>query len=298
MRLFKSLILFLAVSLGFSGVLQAQTAEPKRPLDIFMGVDFNYRDIFITNNRVYDLLIYLTPGAKWNLGNGWMAAGQVLIPVVNNYGDYYKKIRPNMAVISKELYTGQKLFTKVSGGLFGRERYGLDVKSMFLVNDWFAFEAQVGLTGFCSMAVDWDASYPKRVTYLVGGDIYLKQWNTQFRGRVGRFQFADYGAIGECMRHFKHCSVGLYAQYSKDAIQEWNGGFKVVMMIPPYTRKHKKVNFRPASNFRFTYNMEADMYSNKMYTTDPEENEREGWFDRDKMKWGSNTMAPDFKTKE
>ena len=31
-----------------------------------------------------------------------------------------------------------------------------------------------------------------------------------------------------------------------------------------------------------------------MYKTDPEENERDGWFDRDLLEWGSHTMAPDF----
>lgn len=44
--------------------------------------------------------------------------------------------------------------------------------------------------------------------------------------------------------------------------------------------------------------MEGDAYANKMYTTDPEENEREGWFDRNDLQWGSNTMKPDFTMKK
>ena len=31
-----------------------------------------------------------------------------------------------------------------------------------------------------------------------------------------------------------------------------------------------------------------------MYRTDPEENERDGWFSRDLLQWGSHTMEPDF----
>jgi hypothetical protein len=31
-----------------------------------------------------------------------------------------------------------------------------------------------------------------------------------------------------------------------------------------------------------------------MYNTDPEENERDGWFSRDLLQWGSHTMQPDF----
>ena len=46
------------------------------------------------------------------------------------------------------------------------------------------------------------------------------------------------------------------------------------MMIPPYTKSKERVVFRPASNFRLTYNAQSDGYSMKKYMTDPEENER------------------------
>lgn len=259
-----------------------------------MGVDFNYRDI--TQEKVYEVLINLTPGVKWNLGKQWQVAAQALVPVYNDYGDRYKRIRLNMALLSKELYFKERYFLKVSGGLFGSERYGLDLKTMAIANDWLAFEAQVGLTGYCSMAAGWEASVPERVTALVGANVYLNRWNTQFRVRGGRFLYEDYGVVGECFRHFKHCSVGLFASYSDQGGE--NGGFKVVMMIPPYRRSRRTVNVRPASNFRLTYNVMADPYANRMYTTDPEENEREGWFDRDRLRWGSNRMAPDFLIKE
>lgn len=68
------------------------------------------------------------------------------------------------------------------------------------------------------------------------------------------------------------------------------------MMLPPYKRTRHKVNFRPASNFRHAYAIHADAYANKIYRTDPEENEREGWFDREALQWGSNRMSPDFMT--
>ena len=61
-------------------------------VDIFMGVDFNYRDIYF-NNRVYDILINLTPGVRWNMGHRWEVAAQALVPVVNQYGDRYKNVR-------------------------------------------------------------------------------------------------------------------------------------------------------------------------------------------------------------
>lgn len=269
--------------------LSAQTKQTR--LDLFAGVDFNYRNIHY-NNRLYDLLINLTPGVKWQMGNHWQVAVQGLIPIVNDYGARYKKIRLNMAVISKELYAG-KQFLKVSGGLFGQERYGIDVKWMCPMNEWLAFEGQAGYTGFCTMARDWECSKMDRLTALLGTRFFIGRYNTEFRLRGGRFLFEDYGTVGECMRHFRHCSVGIFAQYGSKGDE--NAGFKIVMMIPPYARKNRKVNVRPASNFRLTYNIQADPYSLRMYNTDPEENEREGWFDREKLKWGSNSMQADFK---
>lgn len=155
-----------------------------------MGVDFNYRDLFY-NGRVYDLLINLTPGVKWNMGKGWQAAAQALVPIVNHYGGRYKRVRLNMAVLSKEAYWNERWFLKASGGLFGRERYGLDVKGMYVANNWLALEAQAGWTGYCSMAAGWEASTPQRLTALVGADVYLNRWNTQFRARGGRFIYEE-----------------------------------------------------------------------------------------------------------
>lgn len=273
--------------------LTAQTSKGGT-VDIFCGTELNYRDIF--HNKVYEFLINLTPGVKWHIANGWMAAAQAYVPVYNDYGDYYKRLRLNMAVLSKDTYWGGRWFTKVSGGLFGQERYGLDMKGMYVVNDWLALEVQAGWTGFCSMASGWRASTPERWTALIGGDIYLNRYDTQFRLRGGRYVYEDYGAQLEVMKHFKHCTVEIYGEYS----DQWgkNGGFKVIVMIPPYKRRQRKVNFRPASNFRLTNNVMAEPYANRMYTTDPEENEREGWFDRRTFQWGVNRMTQDFIIKQ
>ena len=168
------IIILLAVFLLPTTMSQAQPSIPAGQVDIFMGVDFNYRDL-IYNGRVYELLINLTPGVKWNMGKGWQAAAQALVPVVNHYGDRYKRVRLNMAILSKEAYWNGKWFLKASGGLFGRERYGLDVKGMYVANNRLVLEAQAGWTGYCSMAAGWEASTPQRLTALVGADVYLNR---------------------------------------------------------------------------------------------------------------------------
>lgn len=264
-------------------------------VDIFMGLDFNYRDLYF-NKRVFDVLINLTPGIKWNMGHRLEAAAQLFIPVINQYGDRYKNIRLNMAVLSKQMSFGTRLKMKASVGLFGSERYGLDLKAMVLINSWLALSGDIGMTGYCSMANGWEASGIGRFTAIAGPEFYLAPWQTQIALRGGRFLYEDYGIIGEGFRHFKHVSVGAYGQYSN--IGKGNFGFKIIVMLPPYKRTRRKVNFRPASNFRITYNNDADDYSNRSYFTDPEQNEREGWFDRDLLPWGTSTLPTDFQIKE
>lgn len=185
---------------------------------------------------------------------------------------------------------------KLTGGLFGSERYGFDVKAMYELNRWLAISGNVGLTGYCSMANGWEASTPGRFSALVGPEVWLAQWQTQIALRGGRYLYEDYGATLEAFRHFRHVSVGMYGMYSNRGKE--NFGFKIIVMLPPYKRTRRKVNFRPASNFRLTYNSDADEYSNRSYFTDPEQNEREGWFDRDLLPWGTSTLPEDFIVKE
>lgn len=73
---------------------------PETRVDFFVGADFHYRDLY--HNKVYEVLVNTTPGIKWNMGRQWQLTGQAIVPVYNDYGDRYKKVRLNMAVLSKE----------------------------------------------------------------------------------------------------------------------------------------------------------------------------------------------------
>ncbi len=287
-KFIKSLLIAFCITVPVTSLSQSRIGE----IDIFMGAQFSYRDIY-HNNRVYDVLVNLTPGVKWKFGNHWEIAAQALVPVINQYGDRYRNVRLNVATLSKQFGFFNRWRMKASAGWFGYERYGIDLKNMVIVNNWLAMTAQLGLTGYCSMADGLEGSDMKRVTFLVGPEFYLHKWNTQFSLRGGRFVYEDYGVTAEAMRHFKHVTVSCFASYS-DVWKE-NAGFKVIIMLPPYKRKKRVVNFRPASNFRITYNIEAESYANYMYITDPEQNEREGWFDHDLIPWGPDSAFSDFK---
>ena len=65
------------LALLFAMQANAQSSQPK--VELFAGAELHYRDIFY--NRMYDVLVNLTPGVKWNMGNQWQLAGQAIVPV-------------------------------------------------------------------------------------------------------------------------------------------------------------------------------------------------------------------------
>lgn len=260
-------------------------------VDVFMGVDFKYRDIYL-NGRPFDFLINLTPGVKWRLPDRWEVSAGALVPILNQYGYTYSEVLLNNLTVSKQLAVRDRLRLKVSAGIFGGYRWGLDAKAMFIINRWMGLVGELGWVGFAQVSKSFDMQMPKDWVGMFGPVFYIHPWNVEMGAKGGRYIYGDWGGVADAMRHFKHVTFGLYGSYSQYI--KWNAGFKVVVMLPPYRAKRHKVNFRPASNFRLTYSSEANSYSNKFYMTDPEENERQGWFDRDLLPWGQNLMEPDL----
>ncbi|MCQ2069122.1 MAG: YjbH domain-containing protein [Bacteroidaceae bacterium] len=244
-------------------------------VDVFVGADLNYRRLFF-NDQLYDLLIYVNPGVKADLGGNWQIAAQALIPVVNQYGDFYNRVRPGVCTVSKEILL-QSGALKFSAGLFSAGRYGIDARWLYPVNEWFAVESQLGFTGYHTLEQKWRFSRMDRLTGNVRARFFIKKASSEIRISAGRYIYEDYGGQAEFYSHFNNTSVGLFAQYSNKA--GCSAGAKIVFMIPfQKGLKAGKFTFRPASNFRLTYDVMADNHGLKNYSIDPEENERTGSF--------------------
>lgn len=284
-----SAVMLLAVLLGPLSPAKLRAQSPAPGLDIFAGLSVNFRDVYY--RRQYDFLINLTPGFRWEMGKNWQLTGQVLVPIVNQYGNYGNGFKVNNFALSKELRLGS-LHAKATAGLFSLNRYGLDLKLFLPLTRWFALEAQGGYIGWLYTDTYWRINSPDRFVGTIGGDIYLSQWNTQLRGVAGLYVYRDFGLEAEAMRHFKHTTVSVFAHWSDT--YSYDAGFKVIVMLPPYHRTRRAVNIRPASNYRLSYSVMTNITGNRIYRTDPEENERDGWFSRTTLDWGSHTMQPDF----
>lgn len=265
-------------------------AQEQPVAEVFFGAELSYADVNFT--RLYNTLINVTPGTKVHLGNEWEFDAQMFIPVVNKgYAPRNSMLRLNMANISKVLrFEDIHQYFKLTAGLFGKEQYGGDLRWMYPINSWLMVQGRLGLTNHWALGYHLEEETHEsefltsnwNFTSQLGASIWLNPWNTELRATGGRYLNRDYGVEGEIVRHFKHCSVTIFAQYHDESYTEYvsqpyryTGGFRIVMMIPPYNRTKKTpVDVRFASNFRLTYNAQSNGFSMRKYTTDPEENER------------------------
>lgn len=286
----KKIVTILLMLVALTGRAQA----PKGQVELFCGAEMEYADVNF--HRLYDILLNLTPGVKWHLGNDWQVAGQLWVPIINDgYLDRYSMWRLNMAVVSKELHwQSARQHVKLSAGLFNKERGGFDVKWHYPVTDWLMLTAQAGVTmrwalGFKSSESDFGEDW--RVSGIAGVNFWLNPWQTEIRLSGGRYVDGIWGSELDVMRHFRHVTIGAFAQlheaspnsFYKHKIsgmfsvydRKQTAGFKIVVMLPPYKKSDRKFVLRPASNLSLGYNGQQDEVTMQMYHTDPEENARE-----------------------
>lgn len=304
-RIFLVCFLSLLLSSRYAVAQQKQdsvrAAEPTRQLELFCGARLGYAD---TNwLRLFDFQIDVTPGVRWRLGRDWSVAFQGIIPVVSvgyTYRDVVNKYwRVNMVTVSRQLhFNNARQHLKMSAGLFGCERYGIDVKWAWPVSDWLLLNAQAGLSSFWMLGTDLSgnsqAEFSRNftVTAQVGADFYLHPLNLEFRLSGGRYIAGDYGTELAVMRHFRRCTLLAYAQLRIGSLTaniydgqsyRTDAGFKIICMLPPYKKSRRRVVVRPASNFQHSYSARGDFRVMQSYTVDPEENEREHPID---VNWG------------
>ena len=78
----------------------------------------------------------------------------------------------------------------------------------------------------------------------MAGNYYNARLQTQFILRAQRCMEGDYGLKFEMIRHFRHCSIGFYAQRGVEIFDgivyytpHTNGGFRFQIALPPYRMK-------------------------------------------------------------
>lgn len=244
--------------------------------DVVLYPEIYFRNIKLY--KMYDWVVNISPALKFSAWRGMKFTGQVIFPVINQYGESYKQVRPGFVTLSQQLRFRHQWFAKATAGIFNRDRWGADLRIFHpLSNERFALRMQAGLTGTSSFwNWKWYYSNPKRLTWNMGGQYYNPRYNVQCMINGGRYLAGDYGARVDVMRHFRYSTIGFYGVKTNKSV--WNGGFYFTVALPPYKQKRNRVRITTADYFNFEYSAEANFYYGQMYKTSPQENSSEGNF--------------------
>lgn len=238
--------------------------------DLVFYPEIKFRNIKL--EKMYDWVVNISPAIEFSAWKGMQFTGQVIFPLVNQYGEQYKQIRPGIIALSQQMRLPYRWFAQATVGTFTRDRWGADLKVFRpFKNERFAVRMQAGLTGASSWwNWHWYYSLPKRLTWSIGGQYYNPRYQVQTMLRVSRYLAGDYGVRADMMRHFRYTTIGFYGLKTNKS--KWNGGFYFTVCLPPYKQKRSKVRVTTADYFNMEYNAKADLYYGHSYKTSPGEN--------------------------
>lgn len=244
-----------------------------------------YPEFFFRNIRysvMYEVLLNLCPTLEVSLWKGMKFTGQLVIPIVNDYGTFYEKVRPGMVTLSQSFRLPWRTNVTASVGFFSDFRHGasLFVEHYLPRNQWgqFWIDGRVDVTK-AGRFDGWTYKYqhqPALVTGYAGVNYYWKQHNLQLSLRGHRFLRGEYGVRAEMVRHFRFVSMGIYGSkiekkpmYAHDG---FNAGFMFALNFPP--RKSKRHGWIPrveAGNMALRYNAGGDKRYGYYFVTAPDD---------------------------
>lgn len=230
-------------------------------------------------SRVYDIVLNVSPAISVSLWKGMKVTGQVIFPIVNDYGARYEQIRPGFVTVSQTVRLPKRTFLTGTIGFFNNFRWGVDVYAKHIFSDQrFWVDARLGYTGrgyFDNWAFYHGVKWT--LTGALSANFFLPRWNTQFTVRGDRYLLKEYGIRADMVRHFRYASIGFYAMkvFGRDdaANKGLNGGFLFQIALPPY--KYKRKGYIPrvvGGDFGIRYNAGNEKQYGDGYRTNPDDN--------------------------
>lgn len=229
-------------------------------------------------SRVYDLVLNLSPAIEVSLWEGMKFTGQVIFPILNDYGKRYGQIRPGFVTLSQTVRLPHRIFLTGTMGFFEDFRSGADVSAKHVFKDErFWLKARLG----CTRRGYWEnGSYYHgkkwTVNGYVGANYFWPKYNTLFSLKGERYLLGEYGMSTEMIRHFRYASIGFYAMkvFGKEdaANNGFNAGFTFRIALPPY--KYKRKGFVPrvvGGDWGIRYNAGNEKQYGDWYQSSPDD---------------------------
>ncbi len=246
-------------------------------VDIVVYPDFMFQNYKLS--RMYDIVLSLSPAIEVSLWKGMKFTGQVIFPIVNDYGARYEQIRPGFVTLSQTVRLPQRVFLTGTVGFFNNFRWGVDLRAKYFFKDErFSVDARLGYTGR-GYFEDWAYYHGVKWTLTghVGANFYWPRYNTSFSLKGERFLLEEFGMRAEMVRHFRYASIGFYAMkvFGKDdaANNGFNGGFLFQIALPAY--KYKRRGYMPrvtGGDFGIRYNAGNEKLYGKGFRSNPNDN--------------------------
>ena len=240
--------------------------------------------------QVYQSLWELKPALEVNLWPGARFSYQLVVPVFTDFFESrYHYVHPGMITLSQRFRDPWHLniLGKLTVGQFSGNRYGAALEAAYwFPNERFWVDTQLGLvsTGYY-VGFRWRYLWEPQFVWNVAGNYYNAALGTQFTLRAQRFLFGDYGLKFEMIKHFRHCSVGFYAERGllfdetgalrpKSAQPHTNGGFRIHVSLPPYrARRHGYVpRITTSGQTNYDYNANNEQYFYKEFRSEAADN--------------------------
>lgn len=246
-------------------------------VDVVVYPELMFRNYIIS--KVYEVVVNVSPAIEVSLWKGMKFTGQVIFPIVNDYGKRFEQIRPGFLTLSQTVRLPHRIFLTGTLGFYNNFRLGFDVRAKYIFSDErFWVETRVGYTrkGYFE---DW--AYYHGVKWTLTGNIaanfYWPKYNTQFALKGERYLMNEYGLRGDMVRHFRYASIGFYAMKivgKADAANNGlNGGFLFQVALPPY--KYKRKGYIPrveGGDFGIRYNAGNEKQYGDGYRSQPNDN--------------------------
>ena len=229
-------------------------------MDLMIYPQVSLQNLII--NQVYQSVWNLSPTIHINLWPGARFTYQLALPVFSDMQiDKYYRIHPTFVTLSQRFRDPWHLniLGKVTIGNFSNDRGGIALEAAYYFpNERFSVDAQIGVITYSSFyGFVWKYALEPVFRFNVGATYYNPTLKTQFSLRMIEFVRGDYGFKFEMVRHFRHCSIGFYAEKGHHIppgiqwtwfnmthadsqggyVTKTNGGFRFQIALPPYRMK-------------------------------------------------------------
>ena len=233
-------------------------------VDILVYPQLYFKNVIIT--QVYQVCFELNPYVEVSLWKGARLTAQMIFPVYNDgYYHEMENIRPGYLTLEQTVRLPYNIWMRGVVGVFDTRTYGGEISFFHPFKDErFSVEGKVGLVGegYFDDMNSFIYNGKKDWYWSVGGNFYWPRFNTQFKLRAEQYLLKEKGVRFDMIRHFRYCSIGFYALKARHV--KSNGGFRLIVALPPYKYKRKgyipRVSTTPGTGFSYNAGNEANYY--------------------------------------